>query len=362
MRLAFALEYSLGHITHAENLKAALASERSIEPLYTDIPYDNTPLPGMWRKMPGLFGNWSLRASLVAYHAMKNIRPRPNAAFFHTQVTSLLSAGLMAKVPSIVSLDATPLQYDSLGAFYRHKSGSAQVELLKKRLNQRALSSAQRLITWSEWAKRSLIDDYGMPAEKIEVIPPGIDLDRWHFERTAKADDPIRLLFVGGDFQRKGGDTLLESFRSVRNNLPDAELHVVTKSASAGEGQSGVIVHRGLTPNSAELMRLYAEADLFVFPTRGDCLPLAVMEALAAGLPVITTDVGALSEASPDGETGLVIPVDDAQALEAAIKKLSQDGPLRQRMARAAREKACERFDAKKNYKKIIAAMQEIAS
>ncbi|HEX5324163.1 MAG TPA: glycosyltransferase family 4 protein, partial [Capsulimonadaceae bacterium] len=113
---------------------------------------------------------------------------------------------------------------------------------------------------------------------------------------------------------------------------------------------------------SAELMALYAQADLFVFPTRGDCLPLAVMEALAAGLPVITTEVGALAEAAPHGETGLVVPVDDANALEEAISTLAEDGSLREKMARAARAQACERFDSAKNYKKIVARLQEIAT
>ncbi|HEX5324865.1 MAG TPA: glycosyltransferase family 4 protein, partial [Capsulimonadaceae bacterium] len=256
MKLAFALEYSLGHVTHAENLKAALAGDPSIEPHYTDIPFDNTPLPGIWRRTPRLFSNWSLRASLVAYYAMRARRGELNAAFFHTQVTSLLSAGIMRQVPSIVSLDATPEQYDSLGSFYNHQVGAGPAEKVKKRLNQRALRSARRLITWSEWAKRSLIEDYGMPADKIDVIPPGIDLDKWRFERSAKSGQPLRLLFVGGDFARKGGETLLAAFQEVRKRTPNIELHVITKSARAGEDEPGVRVHRGLTPNSAELMAL----------------------------------------------------------------------------------------------------------
>ena len=62
----------------------------------------------------------------------------------------------MRQVPSVVSLDATPLQYDALGAQYGHApSGSGRVEALKKRLNQRAFAAAQHLVTWSQWAKNS---------------------------------------------------------------------------------------------------------------------------------------------------------------------------------------------------------------
>jgi hypothetical protein len=149
LRIWFALEYALGHITHAENLKAALAGEPGIQPEYTDIPFENTPLPAPWNRVPRLFNNWSLRASLVAYHALRGMNPKPDAAFFHTQVTSLLSSGLMARIPSVVSLDATPVQYDSLGASYNHTVGTGPAEAVKKRLNRRAFHAARHLITWS---------------------------------------------------------------------------------------------------------------------------------------------------------------------------------------------------------------------
>lgn len=360
-RVFFALEYALGHITHAENLKAALAGDPAIRPAYTDIPYDNTPLPPPWNRVPRLFNNWSLRASLVAYEALRRMRPRPDAAFFHTQVTSLLSSGLMARVPSIVSLDATPVQYDSLGESYNHAVGAGPVETLKKRMNRRAFHAARHLITWSEWAKRSLVADYGVPADRVTAVPPGIDLERWQFSRTREKGQPLSLFFVGGDFERKGGDVLLAAFEGFHRAVPASQLHVVTRSAAAGDGTPGVFVHRGLSPNSRELMRLYSKADVFVFPTRGDCLPLAVLEALAAGLPVVTTNVGALSEAVPHGEAGLIVPASDPEALGQALHTLAGDPPLRRRMGETARERAAELYDAKKNYKKIGERLKELA-
>lgn len=359
--IGFALEYALGHITHAENLKAALAGEEAIRPAYTDIPYDNTPLPSPWNRVPGLFNNWTLRASLVAYHALRRMSPCPAAMFFHTQVTSLFSTGLMARIPSIVSLDATPVQYDALGAAYNHTVGAGPAETVKKRLNRRAFHAARRLITWSEWAKHSLVTDYGVPADRVTAIPPGIDLDRWRFSRKREKDQPLSLLFVGGDFERKGGGALLAAFERFGKRIPTAELHIVTKSPNAGDGKPGVVVHRGLSPNSPELQRLYAEADVFVFPTRGDCLPLAVLEALAAGLPVVTTDVGALSEAVSHEETGLIVPVDDPEALCDALDRLAENPAVRISMGDAARERASELFDARKNYKKIVESLKELA-
>ncbi|HEY3329966.1 MAG TPA: glycosyltransferase family 4 protein [Capsulimonadaceae bacterium] len=362
LTLAFALEYSLGHVTHAENLKKALAANNAIVTRYLDIPYDNTPLPEFAQPFRRFLGNWSLRASLVASSGMNKWVADSDAAFFHTQVTSLLSASFMKRVPSIVSIDATPLQYDQLGAFYAHETGSPLVESLKKQLNQRAFRAARHMVAWSEWAKASLVGDYGIPASKVTVIPPGIDTDRWSFDRSERAPGGVRLLFVGGDFPRKGGDTLLAAFARARQFCPDLTLHIATKTDAVADGIDGIVVHRGLQPNSGELVQLYRDADLFVFPTRGDCLPLAIMEALASGLPVITTRVGAIPEAVVDGVTGKIVDIDSPSALSDAIVALANDGESLAAMSIAARSAALDRFSAAKNYAKLVDLLCSLAT
>ena len=360
MNLGFALEYSLGHTTHAQNLKRVLAGDAAVRPVYVDLPYQDTP--GRWTRLPGVRSNWSVRASLGAYLGLRPQAGRLDAALFHTQVTSLFSAGLMRRCPSVISLDATPVQYDALGAFYGHSpSGNARIEALKKRLNMRAFGAARHLVAWSEWAKDSLITDYGVVPAKISVIPPGIDTALWEFPAHDKRPKgTVNVLFVGGDFARKGGDTLLAAFQALPPNL-DAHLHLVTQTPDAAEGVPGVTIHRGLTANSAPLRRLFAEADLFAFPTRGDCLPLAVMEAMAAGLPVITTHVGALAEAVTDGHTGLIVPPDDPDALRGALTALIADPGLRGRTGRNAREAARTRFDAATNYCRLLGLVKTLA-
>jgi glycosyltransferase involved in cell wall biosynthesis len=159
-----------------------------------------------------------------------------------------------------------PLQYDALGAFYGHTPGSGPLERLKKRLNTRAFSAAHAIVTWSEWAKASLVTDYGVPGEKITVIPPGVDIKAWGGPERAAGRAPVRLLFVGGDFARKGGEVLLEAWRCLPAAVRQrAELHIVTKSWTEQEEQAirtrkgdllaGVFVRRGLQPNSPGLER-----------------------------------------------------------------------------------------------------------
>lgn len=351
-RLGFALEYSLGHTTHAQNLKRVLQDRPDILPTYVDLPYEG--MTGAWTHLPGVRSNWSLRASLGAWLGLRGQAKHLDGALFHTQVTSLFSAGLMRQMPSVISLDATPLQYDALGAFYGHApSGNARIEALKKRLNQRAFSAARHLVTWSEWAKDSLADDYGVPRDNVTVIPPGIDTIRWNFDRSARPPGPVTLLFVGGDFERKGGDTLLDAFARLPSSL-GVQLNIVTKSPTSGNNLPGVTVWHDIAPNSEPLLRLFAQADLFVFPTRGDCLPLAVMEALASGLPVVTTTAGALPEAVTHGETGWIVPPDNPAALADALIELASDASLRARLSVQARAAGRERFDAEKNYIRLL--------
>lgn len=355
-RLAFALEYSLGHISHAENLKQAMQALGRAGAHYLDLPYDDPSW--RWSRLPGVRSNWSLRASLRAYLGLRPLARRVDGILFHTQVTSLLSAGLMRRIPSVISLDATPLQYDALGSAYGHTPGNERVEALKKRLNQRAFAAARALVTWSQWAKDSLAADYGVAPEKVTVIPPGIDTERWSFPpRPARPDGTVNLLFVGGDFFRKGGDLLIEALCLLPPSTR-AHLHVVTRSRPEGPLPPNVTVHCGLKPNTAELRSLFREADLFTFPSRGDCLPLAVMEALTAGLPVITTSVGALSEAVRHGETGLVVPMDDAAALAGAIQRLVENTGERRQMSENAREVGRTRFNAQINYPRLLQVVE----
>ena len=214
--------------------------------------------------------------------------------------------------------------------------------------------------------QNSLVNDYGVPAAKVTVIAPGVDMQRWNFgtARTEKpADAPMRLLFVGGDFARKGGPALAEAFRSGLQR--ECTLDIVTKDEHAArnlQGVDGIRVHLGLTANSSALCDLYARADIFVFPTRGDCLPLAVMEAMAAGLPVIATDVGALREEVETGVNGLMVPPGDAKAVADAVRALIADPIRLAAMGRASRELAEQRFDARRNYSAIISLVKGVAN
>ena len=107
----------------------------------------------------------------------------------------------------------------------------------------------------------------------------------------------------------------------------EVELDLVTHDQLPPE--AGITVHHGLGPNSPALIELYRSADIFCLPTLGDCLPMVLSEAGAAGLPLVSTDVGAIREIVRPEHTGLLVPPGDDVALTAALDRLVADPALR---------------------------------
>jgi glycosyltransferase involved in cell wall biosynthesis len=146
---------------------------------------------------------------------------------------------------------------------------------------------------------------------------------------------------------------LLDTYRARLGGR--CELHLVTRTPL--EATTDVHVYRDVAPNSELLKRLYATADLFVLPTLADCFPLVIQEAMAAGLPVVATDVGAIGEAVRDGENGLLVPPGDARALGAALDALVDDSARRRAMGTRGRALAEQKFDSAANARRILSVM-----
>jgi glycosyltransferase involved in cell wall biosynthesis len=137
------------------------------------------------------------------------------------------------------------------------------------------------------------------------------------------------------------------------------ELHLVTRAEVPAT--PGVTVHHGLQPNSADLIALYHRSHVFCLPTRGDCLPMVLSEAGAAGLPLVSTAVAAIPEIVHDEETGLLVPVDDEDALLHALRRLVDDPSLRHKLGNAACRLVHERFDADQNVSTLVEMLVDLS-
>ena len=344
-QFGFLLEQSLGHITHTKNLLTNVTLDPEVHAHWGLIDFEATGIAG---RIPVYRSNWTVRAGMRARRevARMNRQTRLDALLFHTQVPAVLAQSWLRKIPGIVSLDATPLQYDELGAFYKHERGPAWLENWKWRLNRDCFKSARRLVAWAEWTRHGLVRDYEVPADKITVIPPGVNVHEWRrpMPRVPHAD-PVKILFVGGDLERKGGLVLLEAFRALRHL--GLELHLVTKDRPAPE--PGVFIYNNLEANSQSLKDLYHTCDIFALPTFGDCLPMVLSEAGASGMAIISTDVAGIPEIVRNGETGLTVPVGDAASLTQALRGLATNPALRMTLGERAMAHVARHYDAPTN-------------
>ncbi len=363
----FVLEQALGHRTHSNNLRTNVPSDHTVEALWAEIPFE---VEGLAARLPLYRSNWTVRAGLRARRAVAQMRREQgeiDALFFHTQVPAVLATNWVRRIPSIVSLDATPRQYDELGQFYQHEQGPAWLENIKWRLNRRCFHHAQHLVTWSRWAKQGLVDDYGVAPDKITVISPGVNVTAWtrptpRTEAAHKAGEPVKILFVGGDLERKGGLLLLEAFRALRDEQParvPVELHLVTRDGM--EAEPGLFVYNDMQPNSEPLKQLFHTCDIFCLPTYGDCLAMVLSEASAAEMPLITTKVGGLPEIAHHEETGLLVPTGSVPALLDALRRLLANPIERVEMGQRARALVQREFDAEQNTVKLLTLLKQVA-
>lgn len=197
----------------------------------------------------------------------------------------------------------------------------------------------RRVIVNSRKCKAELMECYRFPEERIDVVYNGVDSDAFapkpEVREAARrefgiASDDIAVLFVGPGFQRKGLDTLIAAASKLPENV---KLLVAGRASHKWQAQQRII----WAGQSDSMDRCYAAADIFALPTRYDPFANSTMEALASGLPVITTTSNGVSEILQDGENGFIIASNDPDALAERLQALLDDPCLRERMGSAGR-------------------------
>jgi glycosyltransferase involved in cell wall biosynthesis len=262
---------------------------------------------------------------------------RYDVLHFHRQATAYGSLDLMARVPSIVSFDCT--QECVAGPAGRLERATYAPNV---RIDGAIFRRAAALVSTSRWAADSLRAAYPDCRTPIHVLPAPVLVDgfdaEWIERRRARAlaGEAPRVLFVGGDFPRKGGDDLLDAWEAGAFHRR-ATLDLVTDWPIARRLPPGVAVHRGVHSYTPAWYARWEAADLFVLPTRNEAFGLVFQEAAAAGLPAVGTVHHAVPEIVSDGETGLLVPTRDVTALAAALDRLIGAPDLRDAYGRRAR-------------------------
>ena len=208
--------------------------------------------------------------------------------------------------------------------------------------------SADRVWAMSDALRRSFHTDFAQPEARLATIGAGAN-------RQPPEPVPVRpvpgapptILFIGKDHRRKGLSLLLEAFKAIRAELPEARLHIAGSNPPDAAGP-GVHVHGFLSwsnPEHAALQQqLYAQATVFCMPSRYEPFGIVFVEAMLSALPCIGTNAWAMPEIIAAGETGWLVPDGDVAALTAALREALADPERSAAMGRAGRERALALF------------------
>jgi starch synthase len=252
----------------------------------------------------------------------------------HEDFDAVLQVHALFNVPQVDSMlyiDCTHRQSAENWPQWNPLSGS-DLDLWYER-ERAAYHRARHLFAFCEPTRRSLIDDYGVSPDKVTTTGAGVNLDQLP-DVTGPAAIPT-ILFIGNDFVRKGGLVLLEAFRAVRAAVPGVRLQLVGTDPQI-QPQDGVEV-LGRIHDRSVIEQLYRQASVFAVPSYFDPFPLVLLEAMAFGLPTVSSRSCGIPEIVEDGRTGTMVAAGDAGALAAALIATLSDPATARRQGLAGR-------------------------
>ncbi len=202
---------------------------------------------------------------------------------------------------------------------------------------------ADMTVTVSDQERREAIEEGVLTADRVRVIPNGVGPSDFEAARSTRQDIPF--VSVGRLDEQKGYSYLLQALADLSSGEPDARLSIVGDGSLRGQleheaaalGVSDRVTFEGERTDVGSYLR---RARTFVLSSLWEGLPYTIIEAMAAGLPVICTDVGGCRELVEDGRTGFVVPPRDPGALAAAMRRLLHDDAMRAAMGAAGFERA----------------------
>jgi len=231
---------------------------------------------------------------------------------------------------------------------------------------------SDKVITYTRFCERRLRQAPFM-AKKVVTIPNFVDTGRFKdpFEkkegRAARRDNGAQVIgTVSRLVHQKGVHYFLQAAELVLKKH-DAQFWVVGDGQQEGELKSlardlGIESHVSFLGHANDIPRALEEMDIFVFLSSGEGMPASLLEAMAAGLPVVTTDVHGNSEVVVDGITGLLVPFSDTRKTAEAIETFLVDRDKARAMGEAGRERAVREFDTDIVLSKVVNLFGELSS
>ena len=307
-----------------------------------------------------IFGNKRLREAFwhtpYIFHTVKRLVTRQlskSKYLFTFQMQSLFDCSL-PHVPHFVYTDHTHLANLNYNDFDSKRLFSDKWIDLEKQIYNNATSTFVR----STNIQQSLIRQYRYPSERAVCVYAGNNVDIRSVITQSKIYTHENILYVGLDWKRKGGPELVNAFRSILAEYPNASLTIVGATPNLDIPNCTVI---GKIPPE-ELAHYYEDATIFCMPTHVEPFGIVFLEAMQARLPIVGTRVGAIPDFIEDGWNGYLVEPGDVQGIVKALSDLLHDPDQRRKFGERGFALAKERYSwesvGKRIYQHIYATLQ----
>ncbi len=300
-------------------------------------------------------GGWNLKSILFGFfyftEALMIARWMKNNHFEHLHVhfaTAAANVGLVLKAFHPCTLSFTvhgPDEfYDAKGQWLSEKIAAVDFLVCIGRF---ARSQMMQLSPGRHW-------------HKFEICPLGVDPDLFIPTSHKDTEDPFTILCVGRLTPAKGQRVLIEACRLMQDRKLDFRLVMVGAGPDEADLKARVM-ELGLAPlveftgplNQDQVMKHYARADAFALPSFAEGIPVVLMEAMASGVPCVTTRITGIPELIRDGVDGLLVTPSDSNELADALEALMRDPELRQDLAREGRARVLAEYDLNHNVERL---------
>ncbi|RLB87963.1 MAG: hypothetical protein DRH50_15980 [Deltaproteobacteria bacterium] len=365
MKVLFILSRLLGGKTFSNAVVSLVKEIPDILPFFLFFdPEDwgKYQIPFFYRKINKFIPAQTARAKFEA--TFSDEKPDFDCVFIQSFELIQGFADLISRKPTIVAHDCTNI----LGHWLVYNQNKTILNyfrfLIKCVLTipvyKRIVRQVDVFIPRTQWCAKSLRDHYRVDLSRIIVAPGCLDLNLWKPNRAKDSDSSTKLLFVGNDFERKGGYFLLDLYTNSLQGRFELTIVSNDRSLKSINFPRGVKLVKGVSHNEMDrLINIYSSSDIFVYPTRKDQLGLVLLEAAASGLPIIATNVGGIPDVVIDGYNGFLMPYSAGiSEWTSRIEGLAEDKTMMLCFGEAGRQLA-ERSFSKEAFKiKLLMAFK----
>ena len=231
---------------------------------------------------------------------------------------------------------------------------------LEKRLSlERVIyNKAEFIFTTSENTRKSLINYYAVDPQRVQTIGHGLSIEEP--DDFEKEYDGKTILFIGMDFERKGGFVLLDAFRQVREEVPDAKLIIIGPNKDIYNIKDPGVEFLGHSSDKQAMKGFYEKASIFAMPSLCEPFGLVFLEAMIYKLPCIGTNRDAMPEIIQNGKNGFLVPPGDSQSLAEKIIFLLKNASAMKQFGDHAQRHVREHFLWEKVTERIDGCLRKI--